>query len=88
MQRCEITLNNPTGLHARPGRQLVELAKKFESTVVLSKVDGGTKCNGKSIMKILQAGFSEGVTVIIETEGSDEKEALDAIITFIKELQE
>ena len=29
MQQQSVTLQNPTGLHARPGRQLVELAKKF-----------------------------------------------------------
>ena len=86
MQRQEITLTNPTGLHARPGRQLVELAKRYQSEVRLVK--GKVRCNAKSLMKVLQSGFSEGSTVTIECEGSDEEMALLEIVTFIQNLKE
>ena len=86
MQKQEITLTNPTGLHARPGRQLVELAKKYQCEVRLLR--GATRCNAKSLMKVLQGGFGEGANIVIECEGADEEQALSAIVAYIQNLKE
>ncbi|MBP3194612.1 MAG: HPr family phosphocarrier protein [Cardiobacteriaceae bacterium] len=86
MQQQSVTLQNPTGLHARPGRQLVELAKKFNSDIRLVKEN--TRCNAKSLMKVLQAGFGEGSTITIECEGSDEEFALAALVDYVSNLKE
>ena len=35
MKQLEITINNETGLHARPAKTLVNLVKQFNSNVVI-----------------------------------------------------
>ena len=50
MKEFEITINNETGLHARPAKTLVNLVKQFKSSVVIWHK--GKKANAKS------SGFS------------------------------
>ncbi|MDO4776990.1 MAG: HPr family phosphocarrier protein [Cardiobacteriaceae bacterium] len=86
MQTTELVLNNDSGLHARPGKDFVQLAKTFESVVTVIK--NGERYNGKSLMKIMQAGLSKGDTFQIETEGADEEKALAALADYIGNLRE
>ncbi len=86
MKQEKVTLTNPAGLHARPGKQLVQLAKGFESDVTLIKAD--TRYNAKSLMKILQAGLSQGDELTVEASGADEDKALQEIVDYIKNLEE
>ncbi len=86
MKRQQVTLTNPAGLHARPGKQLVQLSNQFEAQVTLIKDD--SRFNGKSLMKLLQAGLSQGDTITVEIDGADEDAALEAITAYIDELEE
>lgn len=86
MQSIDLVLNNDSGLHARPGKDFVQLAKTFASVVTVIK--GGERYNGKSLMKIMQAGLSKGDSFQIETEGDDEEKALAALADYIKNLHE
>ena len=86
MKQQQVTLTNPAGLHARPGKQLVQLAKQFEAQVTLIKDDA--RFNAKSLMKVLQAGLSQGDVITVEIDGADEDEALKAIIDYIDTLEE
>ena len=86
MKQETVTLNNPSGLHARPGKQLVQTAKGFERNVTLVKE--GTEYNAKSLMKLLQAGFSQGDSITVQCDGADEEQALAAIVDYIKNLEE
>lgn len=86
MKQMEVTLTNPAGLHARPGKQLVQLAKGFEADVTLIKE--GQSYNAKSLMKILQAGLSQGDNLTVQTDGADEDKALEEVVNYIKNLEE
>lgn len=86
MKEQQVTLTNPAGLHARPGKQLVQLAKSYESDITLIKE--GNRYNAKSLMKILQAGLSQGDVLTVEANGSDEDSALAAIVEYINTLEE
>lgn len=86
MKNIELVLQNDSGLHARPGKDFVQLAKTFDSVVTVIK--GGERYNGKSLMKLMQAGLSKGDTFQIETEGDDEDNALNALVDYIKNLRE
>lgn len=86
MKEQQVTLTNPAGLHARPGKQLVQLAKSYESEVTLIKA--GERYNAKSLMKLLQAGLSQGDVLTVETNGADEDAALAAIVEYINTLEE
>jgi phosphocarrier protein len=73
-----VTIINSLGLHARAAAQLVNCASGFESTV---RVIRGTRpVNGKSIMGVLTLAAAKGTELIIEADGSDEQEAMDAVI--------
>lgn len=82
MLEKELTVELKTGLQARPAALFVQEANRFSSDVFLEK--DGKKVNAKSIMGIMSLAVASGSTVTIVTDGKDEKEALNALETFVK----
>ncbi|MCG9685019.1 fused PTS fructose transporter subunit IIA/HPr protein [Vibrio sp. Isolate23] len=73
-------IKNAHGLHARPGAMLVAEAKKFESAIKVSNLDGdGSAVNAKSLMKVIALGVKKGHHLQFTAEGSDAKQALASI---------
>jgi Phosphotransferase System HPr (HPr) Family len=68
---------NPTGIHARPAKKIVEAAKICEGTVYLEK--GGRKVNAKSLVNVLSIGAKQNETVTVSAEGKKAEEAVAAI---------
>ena len=66
------------GMHARPASVFVREAARFLSEVRLT-ADGVT-VNGKSIMGILMLALGPGSEVELQITGSDENEALTALV--------
>lgn len=81
MQTSEATIRNRLGLHARAAARFVKLANGFRSEITLER--GGQWANGKSIMGILMLAAAEGSTVKISTDGEDEAEALQALVSLV-----
>ena len=81
MEKREATVNSSTGLHARPGSDLVELAMSFKSDIILEIED--KKVNSKEVLEVLTAGIGHGAKVTIIAEGEDEVEAADKIAELI-----
>ena len=81
MLEKEIVVSNKLGLHARASAKLVQLVQGFKSTVWL--ISKGREVNAQSIMGVMMLAAGIGSTVLIETEGSDEKEAMDALLKLI-----
>ena len=79
-QRAEII--NKLGLHARASAKLTQLAGKFLSEVWLTR--DGRRVNAKSIMGVMMLAASKGCTIDIETDGSDEAEAMTALQQLIQ----
>ena len=73
----EMKIINRLGLHARAAAQLVKLANRFVSEVMIEK-DGET-VNAKSIMGILMLAAVCGSTITVKIEGEDAVEAMTAI---------
>ncbi|MGC3998612.1 MAG: phosphoenolpyruvate--protein phosphotransferase [Anaeromyxobacter sp.] len=73
----ELVIQNRTGLHARPAREFVNLAKKFQADVRV--LHGGRKANGKSLVSLLTLGAKQGAAIRIEVDGPDAEAALDAL---------
>ena len=73
-----MTVINDLGLHARAAAQLVRMARKFSSSITLTREDNGDSANAKSILSLLYIAASKGVAMTIRAEGTDEKEAIDA----------
>ncbi len=77
MKQLEITINNETGLHARPAKTLVNLVKQFKSSITIWH--GEKKANAKSLISVLTLGASKGSQLKIEVDGDDEETALAQI---------
>ena len=72
-----IIIPNSTGLHARPAAVLANLAKKYQSRVLLQR--GDDQANAKSVVGImgLEVGWQDKVRLIAE--GPDAQLAIDSI---------
>ena len=81
MVRAEIEIANKLGLHARASAKLTQIAGSYSSEVWLEK--GPRRINAKSIMGVMMLAAGKGSVIVVETEGSDEQQALDAILKLI-----
>jgi len=81
MQQREIEIVNKLGLHARASAKLTQLAAKYQCDVSLAR--NGRKINAKSIMGVMMLAAGKGARVVLETDGPDESEAIDAITALI-----
>lgn len=77
-----VTIENSTGLHARPASKFIQTASKFKSEIFVIK--DGNKINAKSIMGIMAAGISKGTEIIIEANGADEEEAVNSLVELVE----
>src|SRR5512142_1601014 len=73
----ELVIRNRTGLHARPAKEFVNLAKRFAADIRVHH--GGRKANGKSLVSLLTLGVKRGSSIRIEAQGADGEEALRAL---------
>lgn len=83
MQYQEVKILNKLGLHARASAKLTQLASRYRSEVWLSR--DGRKVNAKSIMGVMMLAANQGVTLGIETTGTDEAEAMQALVNLIED---
>lgn len=77
MKEVEITVTNPSGLHARPATELVKLANRFHSDINIVKEN--KTINAKSIVGVLSLGINRGATITLTADGADEDKALQAL---------
>jgi phosphocarrier protein FPr len=77
MKNAELVVINETGLHARPAKTLVALAKQYKSDIRI--LCNGKKVNAKSMVSVLTLGASCGASILLEVAGEDEEQALAAL---------
>lgn len=77
MKELELVILNATGLHARPAKAFVKLAKKFDSKVQIQY--GEKKVNGKSLIGVLKLGVKYSGEIRVLVDGADEDAAADAL---------
>jgi phosphocarrier protein HPr len=81
MLQQETTIVNKLGLHARASAKLTQLAGNYQCEIWMSR--NGRRINAKSIMGVMMLAAGIGSTVTIETEGTDESDAMQAILALI-----
>lgn len=81
MLQQEVEIINKLGLHARASAKLTQIAGQFKSDVWVSC--NGKRVNAKSIMGVMMLAAAKSSKVLIETEGPDEAEALQALQALI-----
>jgi phosphocarrier protein HPr len=83
MQYQDVKISNKLGMHARASAKLTQLASRFRSEVWLSR--NGRKVNAKSIMGVMMLAANQGTILGIETAGTDEVEAMQALVKLIED---
>jgi phosphocarrier protein len=81
MIQTTITISNKLGLHARASAKLTKLVGGYACDVFLSR--NGRRVNAKSIMGVMMLAAGLGSQIEIETDGSDEQQAMEAIRALI-----
>jgi len=81
MIKTTVTIINKLGLHARASAKLTKLAGSYACEVWMSR--GERRVNAKSIMGVMMLAAGLGSSVEIETDGSDEQPAMDALVALI-----
>ena len=79
----EVIMNRSSDLEARPIANMVQAANSYESTVYLEL--NGKRVNAKSIMGMMSLALINGETVVLDAEGDDAAEALDALAALLTE---
>ncbi len=79
---AEVTITNKKGLHARASAAFVKCVEKFDAEVAVTK--DGQQVGGGSIMGLMMLQAGQGSIILIETEGPDAEEALDALTSLIE----
>ena len=81
MPQATTTISNNRGLHARASAKLTKLAGSFPCEVWMAK--GERRVNAKSIMGVMMLAAGIGSEVVIDTDGEQAQEALDALLALI-----
>ena len=78
----EVTVENQVGLHARPATFFIQKANEFKSSIWVEKEE--RRVNAKSLLGVLSLGIVKGTTITLIADGSDEKEAVEALAELVR----
>lgn len=70
-----------SGLQARAAALFVQEANRYHSEIFLVK--DNKKVNAKSIMGIMSLALASGSEIVLQVDGKDEEEAIEALAAFI-----
>lgn len=87
MKSSTVTIQNQTGLHARPGNDFVNFTKTFKCKVEIEN-ESGKRVNAASLLKVLSLGVKMGSKITIYCDGEGEEDALNKIVDFISNLKD
>lgn len=83
MTKQELEIINKLGLHARASTKLTQVASRFACQIWLER--NGRRVNAKSIMGVMMLAASKGSKIVLETDGQDEAEAMQALTALIND---
>jgi len=77
VREMQLTLTNPTGLHARPASLFVQTAGRYDARIeVLGR---GRQTEATSIIGVLALGIRKGDTITLRASGKEAEVALEAL---------
>ncbi|HUU66181.1 MAG TPA: HPr family phosphocarrier protein [Methyloceanibacter sp.] len=80
---AEVTIPNKKGLHARASAQFVRRAGEYKANVRVSRE--GHTVGGTSIMGLMMLAAGQGHSVLIEVNGEQAKEAIEALVALVED---
>jgi phosphotransferase system HPr (HPr) family protein len=72
-----LEVKNKLGLHLRAASTLAQVAKAFESSVMLS--NGTQEVSARSVIQIMMLGAAQGAKLKVKVQGADAPAAMAAI---------
>ena len=82
MLKQTILVDSPLGIHLRPATAMCDQAIKYKSKISFNYGDGKT---AKSVISILASSVKCGQEIVLEADGEDEEEAINAVAQAFKE---
>ena len=79
-----VEIVNKLGIHARSASKFVSVAKSFSCVIKIGLIESELQ-NGKSIMSVLTLAAQRGSTVVLQTDGEEEDDAMNALKTLIED---
>lgn len=78
MPRAELSIRNPSGLHARPAATFVKAAAAYACDIRVTNLtrEAGRTASAKSVLGVMGLGISRGHTIRLEAEGDDADAAI------------
>ena len=83
MKQFDYTITDELGIHARPGGELVKVAKEFTSSIKLECND--KSADAKRLIAVMSLGAKQGHVVSVTVEGDDEEAAAEKLSAFFKD---
>ncbi|MGL4688023.1 MAG: HPr family phosphocarrier protein [Fusobacteriaceae bacterium] len=83
MKTITVEIKNKAGLHARPSSLFVQVASEFEAEILVKCDD--EEINGKSIMGLMLLAAEQGRKLVLEADGEDEDQLLEALRELVEE---
>jgi multiphosphoryl transfer protein len=80
--KVQLTLANPTGLHARPASLFVQTAARYQANIRAS--GHGKETDATSIIGVLSLGMRQGDTLTIRASGKDAEAAIEALSELVR----
>ena len=77
-----VTVVNRLGMHARAAARFVHVAARFQAHIRVAR--DSREMDGKSIMGILLLAAAHGSAITISAEGSDERDAVEALAALVQ----
>lgn len=81
MTKKDAIIRLENGLEARPVALLVQVASQYDSSIYLEYNE--KRVNAKSIMGMMTLVLTAGDSVTVSADGSDEVDAVNAIVSYL-----
>ena len=82
MYVISVKVQTQVGLHARPATFFIQKANEFKSSIWVEKDE--RRVNAKSLLGVLSLGIMGGTEIKIMAGGSDEEEAVNALVELVE----
>ena len=79
---AQLTLANPTGLHARPAMLFVQTAARYQAHIQAS--GRGKETDATSIFGVLSLGLRQGDTLTLRASGKEAQAAIEALSELVR----
>ena len=83
MKTFQYTIREELGMHARPAGLILQLAKEFRSSIIVS--NKGNVGDLKRLMSVMGLEIQYQDTVTVTVEGPDEDVAAEEMLAFFEE---